>query len=140
MNVHLFLRKICQYMCHWFLTKGFMQRSPESRREVVDKRKLNVVLESHYVLKETVPAGAGFLEHESVPETFFFSLSLSFLETPEAGLVLPFIAVRGVVYGRNCSILWLLHENCGITSCLGRVEGIPMQDMRSFREFKIVQG
>lgn len=68
----------------------------------------------------------------------FFSFSLSLLETPEAGLVLPFIMVRGVVCGRNCNTLWLLHENCGVTSCLGIVEGTLVENMHSSREFKIV--
>ena len=57
-----------------------MKRSPGSRREVADERKLNVVLQSHYVLKETTPAGTSFLELESVPESFF-SLSLFFGDT-----------------------------------------------------------
>lgn len=70
-----------------------------------------------------MPAGASFLEVERVPE-FFFSFSLSLLEIPEAGLVFAFIMVRGVVCGRNCNTLWLLHENCGVTPCLGIVEGI----------------
>lgn len=137
----LLLRQICQ---HSLLLVGFFldvfnkgiraERSPDSRWEKVKCW----ARWSHYVFKEKRCLQWQVSLNLSVYLEVCF-LSLSFLEPPEAGLVLAFIEVMGVVCGRNCSCLWLLHENCGVTSCLGLVRGILVRNMHSFREFKIVQ-
>lgn len=106
-------------------------QSANRRKVVLGERKLDaggVVLWNHYVL----PAGASFLKLERVHAIFF---SLFFWRH----LRLPLIKVRGVVCGRNCSSLWLLDENCGVTSCPDIIQGILVQDMHS-RESVVVQG
>ncbi len=122
-------------ICHWLvslldvLTKGFMPKNKQKKSGIRWGKVKMYFCRAIMYWKTEIPAGAGFLKVKRVPATFFLSFFLFFLETPEAGFLLPFIKARGVVCGRNCSTLWLLHENCGVTSCLGIIQGILVQNM-----------
>lgn len=80
------------------------------------------------------PAGTRFFFFNWNMQLKSYSLSLALLlETPEAGLVLPFIAAGGVVCGRNCGALVPLHENRVAARCVGTVQSSRLQNLHRSR-------
>lgn len=149
MNVHVSLRKICQrclpliafpFRC---LNRRIHAKPREQTEEklLLDKRKLNAAQESETQLFTTIMCWKKRCLQGQVTLNFantcnFFLFFFSLLESPEATLVLPFIKMRGVVYGRYCSTkLWryfLPWHNSGNPSS----EDVFIQRIYDCSEFK----
>ena len=109
-----FVRGVCHWLLSLFrcLNKRIHAEPREQTEEklLLDERKSNAerdaALYNYYVLRKEVPAGTSYLKLCKYLQLFsFFFLFWSHLRL--RWFCLPFIKMRGVVYGRYCSTkLW----------------------------------